>query len=108
MKAADLCRRCIVTLPATASVQDAALAMRTEHVGTVVVTEPDKPQLVRGIVTDRFLVIDVLANDPADERPMLGELCRGTLGGVKHDATLREIVEAMHTGGVRRLVVFGK
>ncbi|WP_332813569.1 CBS domain-containing protein [Ramlibacter sp.] len=106
MKIASLCRREVVSVPASASVQQAAAVMRNEHVGALAVTDPYSPGRVIGIVTDRDLVVDLLApGHPVDQA--IGSLCRTELAGVPVDASIDEAVQAMQRHGVRRLLVLG-
>jgi CBS domain-containing protein len=66
MKAIDLCTRKVTTASATAPVATLSKLMRTDHVGSVVVTEAGGRKPV-GIVTDRDIVVEVVAMglDPA-------------------------------------------
>lgn len=107
MKIADLCERDIVTVPASASVREAASAMRDQHVGALAVTDPYQPDRVIGIVTDRDLVLDLLATGRPAEAQAIGGVCRTDLSGVPASASIDEAVRAMQRAGVRRLLVMG-
>jgi CBS domain-containing protein len=67
MKAIDLCTRNVTTAPATAPVATLSKLMRTHHVGSVVVTGNGVAGKPMGIVTDRDIVMEVVAMglDPA-------------------------------------------
>jgi len=67
MRTGELCRRDVVTALATTSITDLSKLMRKNHVGSVVVTGNDGDRKPVGIVTDRDLVVEVLAMglDPA-------------------------------------------
>jgi len=67
MKVIDLCSRNVTTAPATAPVATVSKLMRTRHVGSVVVTGDGGPGKPTGIVTDRDIVMEVVAMglDPA-------------------------------------------
>lgn len=106
MKIGKLCHRDIVTVPASASVREAASLMRDEHVGALAVTDPYAPGRVVGIVTDRDLVVDLLAEGRDGARP-IGEFARTELAGVSDQADIHEAVQAMHRSGVRRLLLMG-
>lgn len=108
MNISDLCQRDVVSAPANASVRSAAAMMRDEHVGAIAVTDPDSPGRVIGILTDRDLVIDVLAAGRAPDGQAIGALCRGELAGVAATASLDDAVQAMHRAGVRRLLVMDR
>lgn len=107
MNIADLCERDIVTVSAAASVRQAAAAMRDQHVGALAVTDPYTPERVIGIVTDRDLVLDLLATGRPAEGQAIGDLCRTDLAGVPGTASVHEAVQAMQRSGVRRLLVMG-
>ena len=107
MNIADLCERDIVTVLASASVREAAAAMRDQHVGALAVTDPYQPERVIGIVTDRDLVLELLATGHPVEGQAIGSLCHTDLAGVSATAPLDEAVRAMQRSGVRRLLVMG-
>jgi CBS domain-containing protein len=108
MNIANLCERDIVTVPASASIREAASIMRDQHVGALAVTDPYKPDHVIGIVTDRDLVLQVLATGRTGEGQAVGDVCRTDLSGVPATASIHEAVQAMQRAGVRRLLVMGK
>ena len=66
MKAIELCSRKVTTAPTTAPVATLSKLMRSDHVGSVVVTA-DGSRKPMGIVTDRDIVMEVVAMglDPA-------------------------------------------
>jgi signal-transduction protein with cAMP-binding, CBS, and nucleotidyltransferase domain len=62
MRIGELCTRSVVTCNAHCSAADIARLMRKQHVGDVVVVEPvEDGQRPLGVVTDRDLVLQVLA-----------------------------------------------
>jgi CBS domain-containing protein len=61
MNLASLCRRDIISVSAQASVHKAAELMRVHHVGALALTDPEDPAQVVGVVTDRDLVVNLLA-----------------------------------------------
>lgn len=106
MQIASLCHREVVSVPASASVQQAAAVMRNEHVGALALTDPYSPGRVIGVVTDRDLVVDLLAQGhPVDQA--IGSIARTELAGVQGDASVDEAVQEMRRRGVRRLLVLG-
>jgi signal-transduction protein with cAMP-binding, CBS, and nucleotidyltransferase domain len=107
MDISSLCDREVVSVPASASIRQAASAMRDQHVGALAVTDPNAPGRVIGIVTDRDLVLDVLATGRPVEGEPIGAVCRTELAGVPATASLQECVEAMRRANVRRLLVMG-
>jgi CBS domain-containing protein len=61
MKAADICRKQVVVAKRATPVDEVARLMRKGHVGSVVVLEEGDGKLPLGIVTDRDLVMEVMA-----------------------------------------------
>ena len=60
----EICNREVVVTTRDATVADAAKLMRDHHVGTLVVAAPsDAAQRPVGIVTDRDLVVEIMAMD---------------------------------------------
>jgi len=108
MNIASLCQREIVTVPALASVREAAALMRDAHVGALAVTDPHAPGRVIGIVTDRDLVVDLLADGGPVEGKPIGAIARTELAGVAAEDSIHHAVQAMKRSGVRRLLVMGK
>lgn len=105
MDISSLCQRDIVSVGADASVREAAEAMRRHHVGALVVTDAEVPGRAIGVVTDRDLVVDLLARGLPPEGQAIGTLCSTNLVGVPSSATLEEAVQEMRRAGVRRLLV---
>lgn len=107
MNVSELCDRDIVTVPASASVQDAAVAMREHHVGALAITDPHESGRVIGLVTDRDLVLDLIADGRQAQGQAIGGFCRTELAGVPGTASIGDAVRAMQRSGVRRLLVTG-
>ena len=58
----NVCGRNVVTVAPGTSVAEAAALMRKHHVGTVVIVEDQAgAQIPTGIVTDRDIVVEVVA-----------------------------------------------
>jgi CBS domain-containing protein len=91
-----------VTLPGTALVHEAARAMRDQDIGDVIVIEN---QQVCGIVTDRDIVLRMVAEarDPAATR--LADICSHALLTVAPTDSIAEAVRLMRTHAIRRLPV---
>lgn len=106
MPVGQLCIRQTVVAPRGTSVQDAAKLMRAYHVGDLVVTEPtDGKRKPVGIVTDRDIVIEVLAQglDPAGLS--VEDIMTRDLVTVDEREGLFETIRIMRENGVRRIPV---
>ena len=71
MKLGTLCTVDIICCSRDATVRDAAVLMRKHHVGDVIVVDdPDGARIPLGIVTDRDIVVSIVATglDPASLR----------------------------------------
>ena len=91
-----------VTLPAQAPVTDAAKRMRQEDIGDVIVLEGDR---ICGVVTDRDIVVRVLAEDREPARTKLGEICSRNVVTVKPGDALTQAGDLMRTRTIRRVPV---
>lgn len=98
----EVMTRKLVMLEADRSAVDAARSMRDHDVGDVLVTEGGE---LRGIVTDRDLVVRCLAQNEDGDTCDIGRLCTGELVTVNEDATVGEAVKLMIDRAVRRLPV---
>jgi CBS domain-containing protein len=109
VKARDLCSPKVVTAEAGASLREAALQMRNQHVGALVVVEK-KDGVARpvGILTDRDIVVAVIAVPGArPEGIRVGDAMTTDLATAREDDGLFEIVQRMSERTVRRLPVVG-
>jgi CBS domain-containing protein len=91
-----------VALPGTASVHEAARAMRDAQIGDVIVIENNE---VCGIVTDRDLVVRILAETKDPATTTLADICSHSLVTVTPTDSVEEAVRLMRTHAVRRLPV---
>lgn len=106
MRVADCCNATVVVAQPTTGVTEAAKIMREFHVGTLVVVESDagKPHPV-GMVTDRDLVVEILAEEaPADELTV-GDVMSREIVTAHWNDDLLETLDLMRSQGVRRMPV---
>ena len=109
MRIADLCSPQVVTAEADASLRDAALLMRNQHVGALLVVER-REGVTRpvGILTDRDIVIEVVAVPGArPEDVRVGDAMSTDLALAHADDGLFEAAQRMSERAVRRLPVVG-
>jgi len=103
MTVGEVCNRDVVVVDKAESIVTAARLMREHHVGTVVVVEGDegawKPI---GIVTDRDLVLEVLAEELFLGKLRIGDLTGSELITLPESADLLDAIKLMRDRGVRR------
>lgn len=106
MSLANLCRRRVVTVHADASLRDAAVLMREQHVGALVVTQAGagREQVV-GLITDRDLVVDGIGRELDCRQTRVAQLASTQLCAVPVGTDLVEAIERMRDAGVRRLLI---
>ena len=98
-------RTVVVAVPDT-SVQTAAQLMREHHVGALVVMSSDSDDaLPIGMLTDRDLVVEVLAQDVDPDLVTVGDITMDRLVTAQMEDGVFEAVALMSQEGVRRLVV---
>lgn len=106
MNVGEVCNRNVVVAGRTAGVSEAARLMRTHHVGDVVVVDR-RQGTVRpvGIVTDRDLVVEVLAQGVAAETIAVDDVMTSDVATALEDDDILETLHRMRSMGVRRMPV---
>lgn len=106
MNVGEICSRIVVVAESSTPVQQAAKLMRDHHIGALVVTEGSAgARRPIGIVTDRDLVVEVVAADVDYRTLTVGDIMSERPATLKETAGLFEIIAQMRGSGVRRLVV---
>src|SRR5579859_3641018 len=100
---ADLMTPNPVTLPVGAPLRRAAEAMRSQDIGAVIVVE--EPNHVRGIVTDRDLVVRGLALGLDPDEAKLREVCSQELTVLRPEDPIDRAVSLARARAVRRFPV---
>lgn len=101
-----ICNSEVITVRRDATVLHAAVLMRQYHVGDVVVIEDHKGKSVPiGLVTDRDIVIDLVATELDCKVITTGDIMATNLTVIKESAGIFEAIKLMTTKGVRRLPV---
>jgi len=106
MPIGDVCvREVLVASPGT-TITEAAHLMRQHHVGDLVVVRGENGSRVpAGIVTDRDIVLSVVATKLDPNVFTLGDLVTESLITVREDVGVFECIQKMRTKGIRRLPV---
>ena len=106
MTIGTICNREVITVQRDATVLHAAVLMRQYHVGDVVVIENRKNKTVPiGIVTDRDIVVELVATELDSKVITVGDIIVSKLIAVKDSAGVFEAIQLMSSKGVRRLPV---
>jgi CBS domain-containing protein len=107
MNIEDLCNRAVVVAPRAEMIIDAAKRMRTSHVGALVVVETRGGHHVPiGIITDRDIVISVVAGDPEHlDTLLVGDVMSSELVTARGHESVETALERMHEHGIRRLPI---
>jgi CBS domain-containing protein len=106
MSVGQFCNRDTVILRKEDSIVDAAKLMRGFHVGSAIVVEDStggvKPV---GIVTDRDLVVEILAAELDPSAVTIGDIMSYDLITAREEDGLWETLQRMRIKGVRRIPV---
>jgi CBS domain-containing protein len=108
LTAGDLCKRKVTVGYKHTSLVAAAQLMREDHVGSmVVVEEQNGTRQVRGVLTDRDIVMAVVATGLHPEPLRVEDIMSDHLVTVNESDSLLELTRAMREHGVRRMPVVG-
>lgn len=106
MTIGTICNREVITVQRDATVLHASVLMRQYHVGDVVVIKNRKNKTVPiGIVTDRDIVVELVATELDCKVITVGDIIITKLIVVKDSAGVFEAIQLMANKGVRRLPV---
>lgn len=106
MTAGKYCSREVIIAEPNTGVIEAAQLMRRHHVGDlVVVNRRGDENVAVGIVTDRDLVIEVLAQEVPLGSITIKDVMSRSLATVSEDETLLDTLALMQNRGVRRALI---
>jgi len=106
MTAGKYCNREVVITGPDTTITEAASLMRLHHVGDLVVVEKqNEKNLPVGIVTDRDLVIEVLAQQVPPDSLTVRDIMSTNLATVIENESLQETLRLMRDRGIRRIPV---
>ncbi len=106
MTAGEYCNREVMIVEPEVSISEVASMMREHHIGTLVVVdrEGNIPHPI-GVITDRDLVIDVIAQQVPVDALVVKDVMNKELVSVIEQETLLNTIALMHSKGVRRIIV---
>ena len=106
MNVGEICNREVIIVQSSDSILDAAKLMRKYHVGDVTVVEDrDGQRFPVGILTDRDIVIEILAKDLNPDAISIGDAMSFELLTAMEEDLVMETVKRMREKGVRRIPV---
>jgi CBS domain-containing protein len=106
MPISEFCNREVVFATRKTSIPEAAQLMRQYHVGNlVVVDEVGGKRVPVGIVTDRDIVIEIIAKSLDLEEFSVGDIMGPRLVSVRENEGVFETLRLMRAHGIRRIPV---
>jgi len=100
-----ICTKPVVTASTQMSVSEAADAMRKQNVGALVVVNARRPV---GMLTDRDIVVEVLARGLDPESTRIGDVMHKKPVTIREDLGVFDAIKTFAKTGVRRLPVVGR
>lgn len=103
----DLCSKKVITIGKDATLLDAARSMRENHVGDLVVVEQGgEGDIPVGILTDRDIVVSVIAGDIDHFNSLtVADVMSFDLITAREEETLTDVLERMGSCGIRRIPI---
>jgi CBS domain-containing protein len=101
----DIAQRDVVTVGRETTLADCARTMRDRHAGSVVVVDEVVPPQAIGIVTDRDIVLEVIAPGLDANVITAGDVMAAPLATVAEEDDVLDVLARMREHGARRLPV---
>jgi CBS domain-containing protein len=111
MNVSRICSRNAITVRRSDELVKAAQLMREEHIGFLVVVEPDVADGLQrpvGVLTDRDIVITVVARETDPRTLRVGDVMTQPPVTVATSDSVDQALREMRRAGVRRLPVVGQ
>ena len=106
MPVGEICNREVVVAERTTTIVEAARLMRRYHVGDLVVVDEVQGRRVPvGMVTDRDMVVEVIAREQPFASCTVSAIMSATVVCVPETAGVIETIQLMRSHGVRRVPV---
>ncbi len=106
MKVAQCCTHDVVVVSPKDELVDAAKIMRDKHVGFLIVVENAGDRRVPiGVVTDRDIVVQVIAREVEARSVVVGDVMTRQPVTAKDSDDVEEVVKRMKRAGIRRVPV---
>jgi len=110
MTAGELCVRQVAVVQKHETVVEAARCMREHHVGCVVVVEERSGDYFPiGILTDRDIVVGIVAKDPGYLNKLtVGDVMASDLTTAREGESVAEVFKRMRSRSIRRVPVISE
>jgi CBS domain-containing protein len=105
MAVGEFCSRDVVMAERNSPVPELARLMREYHVGDVVVVDSAGTPTPVGIVTDRDIVVEVMAEGVPADSVTAGDIMSADVVTARENDGLWDTLRRMRSGGVRRVPV---
>jgi CBS domain-containing protein len=106
MTIGEICNREVIVIQRDETIQEAAKLMRQFHVGAIIVIDkPNGGTMPVGVITDRDLVVEVMATELDETVITVGDILTPELFVVTENTAIDEAIELMRKKTVRRLPV---
>lgn len=108
LTAGDVCSRIVTICYAGTVLSEAARIMRSQHVGCLVVVEEANPgRVVVGLLTDRDIVVTVVAQDLDARLMAVSEVMTTDVVVAREEDSVIDLLEQMRRKSIRRIPVTG-
>ena len=104
----SVCRHPVRTVTPGQTIREAAELMREHHVGALVVVDQENPAEPVGIITDRDIVVAIVALGLNPDLFLIDDMVDRPLTTARAEHGLREGLDLMKAKGVRRLPLLDK
>lgn len=105
MKTGEVCNHDVIAIGTQGTLAEASRLMRQGHVGSIVVVDGGNPRRPLGIVTDRDIVVEVVAAGLDPATITVGDIMGASLVVARENDDALTSLKTMRRRGVRRLPV---
>ncbi len=106
MTVGEICNREVIVIQRDETILEAAKLMRQFHVGAVIVVDKqNNRQVPVGIVTDRDLVVEILATELDETVITVGDIMAPEIFSVQENTVTHEAIDFMRRKTIRRLPI---
>ena len=107
-KCSDIMTKDLVTATPENSIVEVALLMKTEDIGPILIVDNEQSRTLVGIVTDRDIVVKVIAEGQGAKTKRVGDVMSKKLVTCRADDDVDVSMQAMAQYQLRRIPVVGE